>query len=286
VNTENGCSNVATTSKHQFYNERCELNSTATCRITFPYSTSTQHYTIRASTLTPEGCPKDDNNNRFTERHRKRTDYNKDWAILELDRPVKGAEPYGIPQRNSSLARVGDETFYVSSGDDNYIINDRRPFTAGVCRFRDSGIFHTIPLQTDCKGGVGVSGSAHLIFNNRRPFVAAIMVGGTKAPTPGTPYHPHTMFNYSKPLEDDFLEAVYQALEKNRKKNQAMCRTWFGTLTLRPEAHTTMSARARAIGHRGCPTTRPKPPPRSLPNPARASSDANGNVAGRSFTPD
>jgi hypothetical protein len=33
------------------------------------------------------------------------------------------------------------------------------------------------------------------------------------------------MFNSSKPLEGDFLEAVYQALDRNRKKNQEVCRS-------------------------------------------------------------
>jgi hypothetical protein len=224
VNSERGCSNVVVTTKHQFYNA-CQLRPISTCRITFRNSNSSTPYTIKATTLTPEGCPKDDTDNSATERYNKGNDTNKDWAILELDRPVQGVEPYGIPIRNSSLADVGTSILTISAGSDGYIINGRRVPYVSACLIRDRAIFPTFPVQTDCRLANGASGAAQLVDVNERPKVAAVHAGGTNTQQPGTPYHRHTMFNSSKPLEGDFLEAVYQALDRNRKKNQEVCRS-------------------------------------------------------------
>jgi hypothetical protein len=219
VNSDRGCSNVVVTTKHQFYNA-CQFKPASTCKITFPNSDSSKPYTVKASTLTPEGCPIDDTDNSATERYRKRNDTNKDWAVLELDRPVKGAEPYGIPMRNSSLANVGTPILTVT-----LVGSDNGPPYVSACLIRDRAIFPTFPVQTDCRLDHGASGAAQLVDVNQRPKVAAVHAGGTNTQQPGTPYHRHTMFNSSKPLEGDFLEAVYQALDRNRKKNQEVCRS-------------------------------------------------------------
>lgn len=197
--------------------ETCDKNPKP-CKVTFPYSASpAKEYKVKPGSWQDGGCdmknPKGD------------------WAVFELESPVKCVTPYELPEQGHyvdppktvlKVAALADN-FRPTEGEERREHN----YNFEACRIRDRNIFPNIPLHTDCDAGPGTSGAGELIFRNNKYFLTSIHVTESARKVSGSEYETRTHYNISVPVEGSFLQELRSRsdrLNANSPQGHDSCR--------------------------------------------------------------
>jgi hypothetical protein len=185
---------VITTAAHLLYTEECKPRSAkhfTDCYFeTLPHgSTPAQRYLVKGQVSFGVGitiCPQDLMTN----------DWDDDWAVMRLERPVENVEPYQIdlgpssnstPQRGTEIEVAAAQSIDFGGGNTPWI---------GDCRIRDvkvlnAGLVNSSGwLGTDCSSNEGASGSAVFIRQGDRKLMIGIL---SRAQTDH--YYDHTYYS-------------------------------------------------------------------------------------------
>jgi hypothetical protein len=139
-----GSANILTTSAHLFYDKSCKQVAIERCTFEPLFSHEKYHLVPKGSHIGP--CLIETPNT------------SDDWAVVYIDRPVKGVTPYKIPDFPVSTDLNNNLT--VISASARNISNS--PFIV-KCRARDQGYYPNIDEMDDCSTDSGGSGSAQLV---------------------------------------------------------------------------------------------------------------------------
>ncbi len=200
-----GKQNIITTSGHAFHLANCEKISEEECEIEFPFSSRPKKvYKIKRGSLVTAACNRQDRN------------FINDWAIAELQEAVPNVKPYKVPNRNFVI-KEGTVVLQAAASTINFQVNGEYPFNLNRCTVRHKNHTKQLHLKTDCDSGGWASGAGQFIEDDKGNLVlAAIHVGDSDSNNkkPGKDYDPYVHFNVSRGVEGEFLDAIYEKLER------------------------------------------------------------------------
>lgn len=212
-----GATDVITTAGHGFVNtDTCrKTTSPESCTFTVKIGSDERVSKISGMVGTGFNCPTP-------------TRPHDDWAVLKIDPPLDGINPYHLPDEPE--IKEGIEVTSVSAMARDFVRIDPKtkkkilPKTIEECRSKKAyGIGRTVLLESNCDFGRGNSGGSLLRTINGKDVLVAISVGNRESEeqlrkaerrgTPNTgPYKIDEWATFHVPLNSRFLDTVKKAV--------------------------------------------------------------------------
>lgn len=134
----------------------------------------------------------------------------RDWAVVELEAPLPGVEPYELAQRFA----VNDAVDFVARGHSNWRDIHDMSFESCNIRAQTSGGANGVrEFAFDCSTGDGSSGGAVLLARERRQLAAILVGWRSLRPSKLSSYSPKH-YNFVISVEGDFRRAIERAAGK------------------------------------------------------------------------
>lgn len=196
-----GRNNLITTAGHIFYDRNCHPANLNLCYFQTVFGKKVK-VKIKPSTAKIASCLGLSPNSKD------------DWAILELEKPIKSATPYLVPTAPVSFT-PGDRITEVSGQSDNF---PHKAPNIGECSVRAVGLssYPNIPYVTDCSNGNGSSGSAQLVQREAGWELQAVDVLHNQRARDGSDYDlSQSFFTASAPVAGEFYTTLKRMAEQS-----------------------------------------------------------------------
>lgn len=193
-----GDNKTITTAGHFFHQSDCQPKNRKSC--TFDMFTADGKFNripVKMDSLKMGRCPT--------------LNRNRDWAVVQLERPLEGVEPYAIPSDDFAV-KENTTILQISGAADNFFIKGDYPRSLEFCRIFEVVVGHDHPIRHDCDTGKGASGSGQYVSVGATLVIISMNVSETTVMAEGTKYIMNINFNVSTPVSGDFLKAIREAM--------------------------------------------------------------------------